>query len=207
MKKSLVVGLTGGIACGKTTVANVFQSFGADVIDADSLGHQLLKRDPSVYEKLVATFGGCILNDKGEIDRSKLGRIVFDNPDYLRKLNELIHPPLIERIKVEIEQKLSSVEPRIIIVDAALLIELNLTYMVDSVVLVYADESVQMQRLMERGLPQAEARNRILSQKPSHEKERFADFIIYNNGSLSDTTRQAKCVWEALTEIRCIEDA
>jgi dephospho-CoA kinase len=205
MKRSLVVGLTGGIACGKTTVARVFQNFGADVIDADSLGHQLLKQDPSVYEKLVATFGGCILDDKGEIDRSKLGRIVFDNPDYLRTLNELIHPPLIERIKVEIEQKLSSVERRIIIVDAALLIELNLMYMVDLVVLVYADENVQMQRLMERGLSQAEAWNRIQSQKPFQEKALFADFIIHNNGTLSDTTKQAKHVWGALTEIRCAE--
>jgi dephospho-CoA kinase len=206
MKKKLVVGLTGGIACGKTTVAEIFRNFGADVIDVDSLGHQLLKDDLSAKKKIVATFGRHILDDKGEIDRSKLGCIVFDNPDYLRALNELIHPPLIERTKADIEQKLSSVEHSIVVVDAALLIELNLMYMVDSVVLVYADEDIQMQRLMQRGLSREDARKRIRSQMPSYKKAHFADFVIYNSGSLSDTTRQAKQVWEALTKTMCTED-
>jgi dephospho-CoA kinase len=125
---------------------------------------------------------------------------------YLRALNELIHPPLIERTKADIEQKLSSVEHSIVVVDAALLIELNLMYMVDSVVLVYADEDIQMQRLMQRGLSREDARKRIRSQMPSYKKAHFADFVIYNSGSLSDTTRQAKQVWEALTKTMCTED-
>jgi len=206
MKKNLVVGLTGSIACGKTTVAGIFQSLGADVIDADSLGHQLLKDDLSVKNKVVATFGRCILDDEGEIDRSKLGYIVFDNPDHLHMLNELVHPSLIERTKAEIERKLSSVEHKIIVVEIVLLIECNLMHMVDLVVLVYADEEIQMQRLMQRGLSRKDAQNRIRSQMPSHEKERFADFIIYNNGSLCDTTRRAKQVWENLTNIMYTED-
>ena len=213
MKKKLVVGVTGGIACGKTTVAEILRNFGADIVDADSLGHQLLKYDPSLKKKVIATFGRRILNDKGEIDRSKLGRIVFDNPDYLRTLNELIHPPLIERTKAEIEQKLSVgargnvpvQEHRVVVVDAALLIELNLMDMVDLVVLIYADEDVQMQRLMQRGLSREDAQKRIRSQMPSCLKKKFADFIIYNNGSLSDTTRQVKQVWEALTKTVCTE--
>jgi dephospho-CoA kinase len=207
----IVVGLTGGIASGKTTVARIFQNLGADVIDADSLGHQLLQDDLSVKRKLVATFGRCILNGEGEIDRSRLGCIVFDNPDYLRALNELVHPPLIERIKTEIEQKVSGAriscpQKRVVVVDAALLIELDLTHIVDLVILVYADEDIQMQRLMQRGLSQEDAQKRIQSQMPSYKKARFADFIIYSSGSLSDTTRQAKQVWEALNMMMCTEN-
>ena len=199
MKKNLIIGLTGGIACGKTTVAGLFHSFGADVIDADSVGHRLLREDPSVKKKLVATFGASILDDKDEIDRSKLGRTVFDSPDQLRALSEIVHPPIIERIKADIAKKSSSAKS-IIVIDAALLIELDLTYMVDFVVLVYADANTQMQRLMKRGLSYDDAHRRIKSQMPSHEKTRFADFIIYNNGSLSNTAKQAKEVWRALTE-------
>jgi len=196
--RSLIVGLTGGIACGKTTVARIFQNFGADVIDADALGHLVLRDDLSVKRKVVETFGRSVLNEKGEIDRSKLGCIVFNNPDYLRMLNELVHPPVIERIKAEIDQKSASAGHKIIVVEVVLLIECDLASMVDLVILVYADEDMQMQRLIQRGLSQEDAQKRIRSQMPSHEKARFADFIIYNNGSLSDTIRQAKQVWRAL---------
>lgn len=200
MKKNLIIGLTGGIACGKTTVARLFQNFGADVIDADSVGHSVLREDASVKKKLVATFGAGILDSKHEIDRSKLGRIVFDSPDQLQALSKIVHPPIIERIKADIVKKSSSAEKSIIVIDAALLLELDLTYMVDFVVLVYADENIQIQRLTQRGLSYEDARRRIKSQMPSHEKTRFADFIIHNNGSLSSTAKQAKEVWRALTE-------
>jgi len=210
MKKRLIVGLTGGIACGKTTVAGIFRSFGADVIDVDSLGHQLLKDDLSVKKKVVAIFGRRILDDRGEIDRSRLGQIVFDNPDHLRALNELIHPPLIERTKAKIERKLSArascPQKGVVVVDAALLIELNLMYMVDLVVLVHADEDIQMQRLMQRGLSREDAQKRIRSQMPSCKKAHFADFTICNNGLLSDTTRQVEQVWGALTKTMCTEN-
>ena len=204
--RNLIVGLTGGIACGKTTVAGIFRDFGADIIDADLVGHQVLKDDLSVYEKIVNTFGRRVLNDRGEIDRSKLGRIVFDSPDCLRVLNGIVHPPVIERIKAEIERKLSSAKCKIIAVDIVLLIEANLTYMVDAVVVVYADEEVQMQRLMQRGLSQEDAEKRIRSQMSSREKTRFADFVIYNDGSLSDTRKQVKQIWRALTEMICLRD-
>jgi dephospho-CoA kinase len=201
MKKNLIIGLTGGIACGKTTVARLFQNFGADVIDADSVGHQLLREDLSVKKKLVATFGASILDSKNEIDRLKLGHIVFNSPDQLQALNKIVHPPIIERIKADVAKKSSSAEKSIIVIDAALLLELDLTYMVDFVVLVHADENIQMQRLMKRGLSYEDARRRINSQMPSHEKTRFVDFVIYNNGSLSNAAKQAEEVWRALTEL------
>lgn len=198
MKKNLVVGLTGGIASGKTTIAEIFQNLGADIIDADLLYHQLLRDDPSLKSSLAATFGEHILNESGEIDRTKLGPIVFANPYRLHTLNELVHPTVIRRMKGEIEQRLSSAEHKVVMIVVPLLIETKMTDMVDSVVLVYADEEIQLQRLMQRGLSQEDAQKRIRSQMSSREKMRFANFIINNNGLLSDTIKQVKQVWKNL---------
>ena len=206
MKRNPVIGLTGGIACGKNTVAEMFQSFGAHVIDADLIVHQLLKNDLSVKQKVVTVFGRSVLDDSGEIDRRKLGRIVFGNPDYRHALEEITHPPVVEFMEAEARRKLSSGECAAVVVNVPLLIEKGLTDMVDFVVLVYAHEDVQMQRLAQRGLSQEEAQQRIRSQMPSSEKAPFADFIIYNNGPLSDTAEQTKQVWEALISMACAED-
>ncbi len=202
--KNLIVGLTGGIACGKTTVARIFQNFGADIVDTDAMGHQLLKDDPTVYKKIVAAFGMRVLNDKNEIDRSKLGRIVFEHPNYLRVLNGIVHPPLLERIEDKIQARISPTEYKVIMVDAPLLFELNMANTMDSVIAVCADEDVQIQRLKLRGLSEEEAIKRIRSQMPVSEKARMADFLIETNNSLSDTAQQATQVWEDLT--RDMED-
>ena len=206
MKKNLVIGLTGGIACGKNTVAEMFQSFSAYVIDADLIAHQLLKDDPSVKQEIVTTFGESILGYEGEIDRGKLGGMVFGRPDLLWALNEIVHPPVVETMSAEIERHRRSDEHAAIVINVPLLIEANLTYMVDSVVLVYADEDVQIRRLAQRGLSMADAQKRIRSQMPFSEKAPFADFIIYNSGHRSDTAEQVKQVWEALVGKRCGRD-
>ena len=206
MKNNPVIGLTGGIACGKNTVAEMFQNFGAHVIDADAIVHHLLKNDRSVKQKVVAVFGRSVLDDKGEIDRRKLGGVVFGNPDYRHALEEIIHPPVMESMAAETRQKLSSGEYAAVVVNVPLLIEKDLTGMVDFVVLVYAHEDVQMQRLAQRGLSQEEAQQRIRSQMPSSEKAQFADFIIYNNDPLSDTAKQTKQVWDTLISMACAED-
>ena len=194
----MVIGLTGGIACGKTTVAKIFQNLGATIIDLDSLGHQLLKNDPLVYEKLLYSFGCGILNEKGEIDRTKLGRLVFDNPDYLNVLNSIVHPTIIQLTAEKINQEIAKDKFRIVVLDVVLLIECNMTGMVDSVVLVQADEKIQLQRLIKRGLSEDDARKRIRSQMPFKEKQHFADYIIYTNKSLDDTIKQAEQVWASL---------
>jgi len=198
MDKKLIVGLTGGIASGKTTVAEIFRSLGAYVIDADVVGHQVLKNDLCVKQELLTTFGNAILDGKGSISRSKLGCLVFDNREHLETLNQIIHPPIIEAINNDIRDKSSSEEYSLIVVDAALLIELNLTHMVDVVVLVHADEDVQIQRLLQRGLSRDEALKRIRSQMPSQQKKQFSNHVIYNNNLLSEVTMQAKEVWAAL---------
>lgn len=194
----MVIGLTGGIACGKTTIAKRFQELGAEIIDVDAIGHHLLKNDPSIYKRIVDEFGCSILNDKGEIDRSKLGRIVFSDYEKLKILNQIIHPPLIELTKEIIARSKAENKNKIILVDAALLIELNLTYMVDKVILAYTDEDTQVQRLIQRGMSYEEAFKRIHSQMPSSEKMHFADFIIYTDCSLEETIRQVDNVWKEI---------
>jgi dephospho-CoA kinase len=194
----MVIGVTGGIACGKTTVSKVFQNLGATVIDLDSMGHQLLRDDPLVYERLVYSFGCGILNEKGEIDRKKLARLVFDNPDYLNALNSIVHPILIKRTAEMVKQEIARDKFKTVVLDAVLLIECNMTGMVDSVVLVHADEYKQLQRLTKRGLSRDDSYKRIRSQMTFNEKKSFADYIIYTNGSLDNTTKQAKKVWNNL---------
>jgi len=197
--KNLIVGLTGGIACGKTTVARIFQNFGADVINTDNMGHRLLESDPSIRNKIVAAFGRRVLKDEKEIDRPMLSGIVFDNPNYMRALNGIIHPPLLELIESEIKRRKSTSEDKIIIVDAPLLMELDMADAMDSVVAVYADEDVQIHRLAKRGLSKQDALKRIRAQMSASEKARRANFVIDTNDSLSDTAQQARRVWEDLT--------
>ena len=194
----MVIGVTGGIACGKTTVSKVFQNLGATIIDLDSMGHQLLRDDPLVYERLVYSFGCGILNEKGEIERKKLARLVFDNPDYLNALNNIVHPIIIKLTTEKVKQEIAKDKFKVVVLDAVLLIECNMTGMVDSVILVHADEDKQIQRLMERGLSREDARKRIQSQMPFKEKRHFADYIIYTNGSLEDTIKHAEKVWISL---------
>lgn len=190
----MVIGLTGGISCGKTTVAKVFKDLGAYVIDVDSLGHYLLENDPEVYREIVRRFGTEILKDDGKIDRAKLGRIVFSDASALRTLNAIVHPPLIELTKSRVKWALEDGND-IVVIDAALLIELNLMDTVDLVILVCSDEEKQIERLVQKGLTKDEALSRVRAQLPTCEKVRFADFIIYNNGSLEELYNQSKEVW------------
>ncbi|MEK7400369.1 MAG: dephospho-CoA kinase [Candidatus Poribacteria bacterium] len=194
----MIIGLTGGIASGKTAIAKLFQDLGATIVDLDSLSHYLLKNDKLINEKLVYGFGCGILNDRGEIDRSKLGRLVFDNPDYLNFLNNIIHPRVIQLSGEIIQQELANDSSKIIVMDVPLLIECNMTDKVDLVVLVYADEETQIQRLLSRGLSESDAIKRIRSQMPFKEKQPFADYIIDNNDSFDDVTKQVKEIWNLI---------
>ncbi|MGB9595065.1 MAG: dephospho-CoA kinase [Candidatus Poribacteria bacterium] len=195
----MIIGLTGGIASGKTAIAKIFQDLGAIVINLDSLSHNLLKNDELIKEKLIYSFGYGILNDKGEIDRQKLGRLVFDNPNYLNHLNNIIHPKVIQLSNDLAKQELAKDKSKVVILDVPLLIECNMVDKVDLVVLVYTDKETQIKRLIERGLPENEAVKRINSQMSFEEKRPFADYIINNNGSFEDTIKQIKDIWDYIT--------
>jgi dephospho-CoA kinase len=187
---TLVVGLTGGIASGKSTVSNMFKEMKMTVIDADVESRKAVQIGEPAYKQIVESFGPEIVLPNGEIDRQKLGSIIFHDEQKRKLLNSIVHPEVRRRMNEKKELAIKGKE-RIVILDIPLLFESNLIYMVDQTLLVYVDRSIQLTRLMERNrLSKEEAEARIQSQMPLAEKMKLADKIINNNGSLTETKNQ-----------------
>ena len=180
------IGITGSIACGKSTVSDYLIAKGYTIIDADKLGHVALNSD-DVKRKLAEKFGDEIL-ENNEISREKLGKLVFGNDDNLKILNSIIHPKIKELIlKLQEEHK----DENLVFLDIALLYEANFVDLVEKVVVVYTDEKVQLERLMTRNfLSMEEALMRIESQMKAKEKASLGDYVINNSYSKEDTFRQ-----------------
>ena len=180
------IGITGSIACGKSTVSDYLIEKGYTIIDADKLGHVALTSN-DVKRKLTEKFGDNIL-ENNEISREKLGRLVFGNDDNLKILNSIIHPKIKELIlKLQEEHK----DENLVFLDIALLYEANFVDLVEKVVVVYVDEKVQLERLMTRNfLSMEEALMRIESQMKAKEKASLGDYVINNSYSKEDTFRQ-----------------
>ena len=180
------IGITGSIACGKSTVSDYLITKGYTIIDADKLGHVALTSN-DVKRKLTEKFGDNIL-ENNEISREKLGRLVFGNDDNLKILNSIIHPKIKELIlKLQEEHK----DENLVFLDIALLYEANFVDLVEKVVVVYTDEKVQLERLMTRNfLSMEEALMRIESQMKAKEKASLGDYVINNSYSKEDTFRQ-----------------
>ena len=180
------IGITGSIACGKSTVSDYLIAKGYTIIDADKLGHVALTSD-DVKRKLAEKFGDEIL-ENNEISREKLGKLVFGNDDNLKILNSIIHPKIKELIlKLQEEHK----DENLVFLDIALLYEANFVDLVEKVVVVYTDEKVQLERLMTRNfLSMEEALMRIESQMKAKEKASLGDYVINNSYSKEDTFRQ-----------------
>ena len=191
-----VIGLTGGIASGKSTVSKLLKKMGAVIIDADIVSREIMVRGTEAYNKIVEYFGKEILKEDGEIDRKKLGNIVFADRRKLKKLNEITHPIIIERIKEKIEEERKKNQQNAVVLDAALLIEMKLYKMVDEVWLVVVDSKTQIKRIMERDkLSYKDAINRIKSQMPLDEKMKYADFIINNSKDFKAMEKQVTLFW------------
>ena len=188
------IGITGSIACGKSTVSDYLIAKGYTIIDADKLGHVALTSD-DVKRKLAEKFGDEIL-ENNEISREKLGKLVFGNDDNLKILNSIIHPKIKELIlKLQEEHK----DEDLVFLDIALLYEANFVDLVEKVVVVYADEDVQLERLMTRNsLSKEEALKRIESQMSPQEKALLGDFVINNSYSKEDTFQQIEEIIERL---------
>jgi dephospho-CoA kinase len=187
---SLVIGLTGGIASGKSTVSSMFKELNITVIDADIEARLAVKKGESAYFKIIAEFGKEILLESEEIDRQKLGSIIFHHVEKRQLLNEIVHPDVRKRMKEQIEAAKQN-KKKVVVLDIPLLFESKLTYMADKTILVYVDKETQLQRLMERNnLNVDEAEARIHSQMPLSEKIKLADAVIDNNGSIIDTKKQ-----------------
>ncbi|MBP2058790.1 dephospho-CoA kinase [Lactobacillus colini] len=181
-----LLGLTGGIATGKSTADRFFIKKKIPVIDADQIAHELMLKGNSSYKLIVAHFGEGILAATGEIDRKKLGAIVFNNKNQLKKLNELTHPLILNNMEEKIGQYRANNEP-LVILDIPLLFEGNLTNLCDATLLISAPVQLQLSRLMIRNsLSKQEAQRRIASQMPLSEKKKLADYVIENTGTIND---------------------
>lgn len=195
-----VIGLTGGIACGKSAVSRVLGELGAGIIDADRVGHEVLYAGQEAYAQVVQAFGEEILNAQGEIDRKRLGAIVFSEKKKLLQLNSITHPHIINNIVKQIEAG-----DGIIVLDAALLFETGLDALCDEIWLVMAEREEQIRRILLRDhLSRQEAERRIQSQGDYAQKRGKAKHIIDNSGSAWELEREVKCLYQQAEQI-CAE--
>ncbi|SPE28633.1 Dephospho-CoA kinase [Candidatus Sulfopaludibacter sp. SbA3] len=198
----LKVGLTGGLACGKTFVGEALAGFGCLLIQADVLGHEALEPGSEVYPMVVQEFGSDILTGDGHIDRRLLADRVFGTPDKLARLNALVHPYVVRREEERIAQFAVREPHGIAVVEAAILIETGSYQRFHRLILVTCREEQQVQRALRRpGALESDARARLSRQMPLAEKLKFADFVIDTSGDKEHTLRQTRAVWEALRRI------
>jgi len=198
----LKVGLTGGLACGKTFVGQALAELGCHLIQADEIGHEVLAPNGEAYAGVVREFGRGILREDGSIDRKRLGAEVFGKPDRLETLNRLVHPHVFRR-EQELMEGYAKTDPHgIAIVEAAILIETGRYKSYDRLILVECDEKQQMDRALKRDhADRPEVLARLSRQLPQPEKRKFADFTIDTSGDKKDTLRRVREVYDELRRI------
>ena len=194
-----VIGLTGGIGSGKSTVSQFLAELGAVILDADRVGHEALKADTDVWREVVAAFGRQILTPGGDIDRAKLGQIVFSEPESLLRLNQIMHPRMYDMVKARLEEYRRQ-GVAVVVLEAPLLIEAGWTSLVDEVWVTVASESTVLRRLKERmGLSESDSLARLRSQLSSAERIKHADVIIDTDCSLDELKARVGELWRART--------
>jgi dephospho-CoA kinase len=187
----LRVGLTGGIASGKSTVAAMLRELDCPVLDADTLGHELLEQGQDAYHEVVREYGKEILDTYGNVDRSKLGQIIFADAQKRVRLNQILHPRILDVVRKWFAALAHAGGPDLAVVEAALIIEAGYNKELDQVIVCWCPAEQQLQRLVERGLTAEQAQLRIAAQMPMVEKRRLGDETIDCSGSLEATERQA----------------
>jgi dephospho-CoA kinase len=193
-----VIGLTGGIGSGKSTVSQILAELGAVIIDADKVGHEAFKPGTPAWHEVVATFGKEVIAPAGEIDRKKLGSIVFGNPEALLKLNRIMHPKMADMMKAQIDEYRRQ-GVKMVVLDAAILIEANWTPLVEEVWLTVAPESKVMERLKkQRGMTEEQTLARIRSQLSTQERMKYAKVVINNDGDIDELRAKVKELWQKL---------
>jgi len=195
-----VVGLTGGIASGKSVVSNMLRDLGACIIDADEISREVMIPHTKCWEEVIASYGSELLLEDLTIDRKKLAISVFKNSEQIKKLNRIVHPYIMQRIEEMIEKIKAKYPQALVIVDAALLVETAVYKHYDKLIVVYVSKETQLERLMIRdAMSREEAESRINLQLPLTQKLKVADYIIENEGSLSETREEVEKVYKALT--------
>lgn len=190
----MIIGITGSIACGKSLVSNYLQEKGYTIIDADKIGHMALEND-EVKKQLVNKFGKSILKDN-EVNRVTLGKLVFENNENLKELNNIIHPQIRKNISEQIQVHKNE---KLVFVDVPLLFEAKFDDLVEKIIVVSLDEKIQLERLMNRNsLSKEEALQRIKSQIPVREKEKLGDYVVDNSFTQENTYNQVDRILEKL---------
>lgn len=197
----LVIGLTGNIGSGKSTVSRTLRELGAAVLDTDQVARDVVAPGTPALREIKETFGPKALKPDGTLDRVKVGDVVFKDPDALAKLNSIVHPRIIQAVDdwIKANQAKGKQAPPALVIEAPLLIEVNMHSMVDEVWLVKVDKEIQIQRVMARdGLSMEEAKMRLASQMPQEEKEKYAQRVIDNSGTPEKTKQQTYNLWQKL---------
>lgn len=191
-----VIGLTGGVGTGKSTVSQYLQELGAVLLDADKVGHESYRPHTPTWKDLVAAFGRDILQPNEEIDRKKLGTIVFSDPKQLARLNGIVHPRMREMMREKLEQ-LRKQGVQVVVLEAAILIEANWTPLVDEVWVMDVTEEAVVRRLQKRnGWSEEQIRARMRSQMPREERLAKADVVVNTDGSLDEVRERVRGLWK-----------
>jgi len=197
VRRKHVIGLTGNIATGKSTVVRMLQELGAEALDGDAIAHQLMGPGSPLGGEIRAAFGDHVVNSDGSINRPELGKVVFSNPAMLQRLEEIVWPPVLARKREAINQP----GPDVLILDAIKLFESGMAEDCDEVWVVTSPREVQIARIIARNkVDRAEAERRIDAQPPQAEKVERADLVIDNSGSLGDLERHVQRAWQRLVE-------
>jgi len=198
----LRVGLTGGLASGKSFVGHALAELGCYLIEADKLGHEVMLPGAEAYDAIVREFGGGILEPDGQIDRHRLSALVWDHPDRLEKLNAIIHPPVVAREERRMAE-IAQADPRAIaVVEAAILVETGSYRRFEKLIVVTCTAEQQMERALKRGsYSKEEILARISRQLPLEEKVRLADYVIDTSGTKENTLEQVQTVYESLRSL------
>lgn len=192
------LGLTGGIATGKSTISNMLKQWGYPIIDADEIAKQLMRKGGQAYNKVVEAFSFEILLDNGEIDRVKLGEIIFQNDAERNRLNQIVHPTVHAEMESIYSEYARQNQP-LVVFDVPLLLDGEMKMELDYILVVAVDEQTQLERLMKRnGFTRAHAMARIHSQMSQEERVSYADFVIDNGGTLEETVNQLKKVMTSI---------
>lgn len=195
----MIVGLTGGIASGKSTVSNFFKKLGLEVLDADEIVKEVSQKEDAI-NRIVKVFGKNILDDNGKIIREKLREEAFENRELLNKLNEIIHPQVIE---IFVKKKEETSEDSIVIFDIPLLYEAEMENLCDKIIVVYIKREQQIERVIERDKNTRELAEKIIdAQMPLEEKAKRADIVINNNSTLEDLKNQVNVIYFNLQKIK-----
>jgi dephospho-CoA kinase len=198
----LRVGLTGGLACGKTFVGRALADLGCHLIEADKLGHQVMMPGGEAYDGIVREFGPAVLDAEGRISRRALSAMVWNNPGRLEKLNSLVHPPVREREETRMAEIALADPGAIVVVEAAILVETGRYKSFDRLIVVTCDSEQQMERALERGsYSREEILARLSRQLPLKEKLRVADYVIDTSGRTEATLEQVRTVYSSLRSL------